>query len=93
MPDAARRIELDVEDQLRVRGLLTRPGPRLDADIETIQALDKAFSYFRQIEVLYQSGASKKPSRRTLCPFGILSVPIPMKAPRHSDLMAPWVPT
>ena len=73
MPDAARRIELDVEDQLRVRGLLTRPGPRLDADIETIQALDKAFSYFRQIEVLYQSGASKKPSRRTLCPFGILT--------------------
>ena len=22
-----------------------------------------------------------------------IKVPIPMKAPRHSDLMAPWVPT
>lgn len=73
MPDAARRIELDVEDQLRVRGLLTRPGPRLDSDAETIEALGRALSSFRQIEFLYQSGASKRATRRTLCPFGILT--------------------
>ena len=73
MPDAARRIELDVEDQLRVRGLLTRPGPRLDSDAETIEALGRALSFFRQIEFLYRSAGNKEATLRTLCPFGILT--------------------
>jgi putative DNA primase/helicase len=26
-------------------------------------------------------------------PCAMIGVPIPMKTPRHSDLMAPWIPT
>ena len=63
----------DLEDQLRVRGLLMRPGPRLDSDADTIDKLDKALSSFRQIEFLYRSAGSKEATRRTLCPFGILT--------------------
>jgi predicted DNA-binding transcriptional regulator YafY len=63
----------DLEDQLQVRGLLMRPGPRLDSDADTIDTLDAALSTRKQVEILYRSAGNKKATLRTLCPFGILS--------------------
>lgn len=70
---AASTAALDTEDQLQVRGLLMRPGPRLDSDVETIELLDEALSSFRQIEFLYKSDGDDEATLRTLCPFGILT--------------------
>lgn len=71
--NAAPKTGLDLEDELRVRGFLMRPGPRIDSHSAIIDKLDEALSSFRQVEILYRSDGRKTPTRRTVCPFGILS--------------------
>ena len=71
--DAAREAYSDTQRQLQIRGLLMRPGPRLDSDADTIDTLDAALSTRKQVEIQYRSAGSKEATRRTLCPFGILT--------------------
>ena len=74
------RTASDLEDQLRVRGLLMRPGPRPDSDADTIDKLDAALSSFQQVEILYRSGGDVEPMR------------IPTIATTDSDGSRPPVP-
>ena len=71
--DAAREAYSDTQRQLQIRGLLMRPGPKLDSDAGTIDKLDAALSTRKQVEIQYRSAGNKEATLRTLCPFGILT--------------------
>lgn len=71
-PDAARRIEPDLEILAEAEGIALRPGPRQTIAPEIIAALRHAIVACTKVQLHYRARGSGALSRTMVCPYGFL---------------------
>ncbi len=71
-PDAARRIEPDLEATLEAEGLAMRPGPRPRIDTALVGQLRTAIKACRKVTIRYYNRNTGKTKDRLVHPYGFL---------------------
>ena len=71
-PDAARRVEPDLEVMLEAEGLAARPGPRPRIQVMVIEDLRMAIMACRKVRIRYWNRRTKRVNERIVHPYGFL---------------------
>jgi len=79
------RLETDHEALLEAQGLAARPGPRQRIDRKIAAAIAEAIKACRLLEIEYQSRDERKPRKRRIAPYGLLTGLRRYLVARHED--------
>lgn len=71
-PEAARKVEPDLEALLEAEGIAMRPGPRPRMRALVVDELRQAIKACRKVVLLYRSRQTRKVNRRLVWPYGFL---------------------
>ena len=71
-PDTLRKAEPDIEALMQAEGVAMHPGPRQKLDRETLGIIREAILGFRKLSAGYQNADGDSPTRRIICPYGVL---------------------
>lgn len=71
-PQAANRIETDLEALLEAEGHAMRPGPKPKIDPQVLHTLREAIKAFRKVRIVYHSRFKGDTTQRVICPYGFI---------------------
>lgn len=71
-PDAAYRIETDLEALLEAEGYALRPGPKLIINSDILYTLRESIKSYRKVSITYRSRGKGETTTRTVCPYGFI---------------------
>lgn len=71
-PEAARRVEPDLEALLEAEGLAMRPGPRPRIDLAVVEELRDAIKACRKVRLRYRNRRTRRVNDRLVHPYGFL---------------------
>lgn len=71
-PEAARRVEPDLEALLEAEGLAMRPGPRPRIHAQVVEELRAAIKACRKLHILYRNRRTRAVNERLIHPYGFL---------------------
>ena len=71
-PEGKKRNDPNLDILAEARGLATRPGPRIQLDLEMLDAINQAIVAPNVIRFTYHSVGAREPKTHEECPIGII---------------------